>query len=387
MTVGMISPSYLPVPPKGYGGTERCVFYFVKGLLELGHEVILFAPGDSEVECELIPICERSIPIGKSLEEEKENQKERSKASDNLVNLVKKNLARIDILHSHSSKQVDVSVFGNFPSLTTVHYPFFMGINTDAFFMNKDKLIFNSISDNQQLPMPMLNWIGTIYNGLDPNDFPFVETPDDYLCFVGRFDTDKNPHAAIHAAKRVGIELRMAGSANVYASGYFKKECEPYIDGSTVKYLGELGLKAKADLIAHARANLHPISFREPFGLTVLESGYCGTPTVATRRGSMPELIKNGKTGVIVEDFDEMPYSIEKAFGLDRKFVANEFRRRFSYKIMAEQTLLAYQLIIDIYDKGINKDPEKLKSSMMMTSEKLRAKYEEAVLRNYFQVQ
>ena len=164
--------------------------------------------------------------------------------------------------------------------------------------------------------------MGTVYNGENPAKFPLIKRPKDYVCFLGRFDRDKDPHLAIELAISLGIKIKVAGKIDWQAEGYFTEEVEKYFDHPLVEYLGELDFKQKVELLKNAKANLHPTGFREPFGLTVLEAAYCGTPTLALARGSMPELIEEGRTGLLVEDFVQGYEQLEQCFTMDRQYIA-----------------------------------------------------------------
>jgi glycosyltransferase involved in cell wall biosynthesis len=347
MRIGIIASPYLPIPPKKYGGTERIIYFLVKGLQELGHEVILFAPGDSEVDCRLIPICEKSIPFGQTKEEDNSLQEIRDQVVKNTNDLIRKHISELDIIHSHG---VDLIDFQDFPNLTTLHGPILLE-HLD-YFDARRQLFFISISKNQQETFPDLQYVGVAYNGLDPQPFIFNPEPEDYLCFLGRMDREKNPHLAIQLALQLEMKIKLAGKIDYGGSDYFEQECRQYLDNPLVEYLGELDMEEKIKLISKAKCNLHATGFREPFGLSVLESAYCGTPTLAINRGSMPELIEEGRTGLLVEDFTEGYHKIQEAFAMDREYISQRARLLFNYKIMAKQYLLAYEKVINLFHTG-----------------------------------
>jgi len=370
MTIGILSSPRIPIPPKGYGGTERIVYFLIKGLQELGHKVILFGPEDSEIDCEIISPG-ASIPYAKTVDEENEYQKRTTEYLEKTIQQVKNNLKRLDIIHCHEPL-FDLSDFKDFPNLTTIHNPFSMGFNTQPFIDRKDTIFYNTISYNQQKPIPFLRYIGAIYNGLDPEEFPIIKEPEDYVCFIGRLDPAKQPHLAIYFAIRNNIKIKVAGNSNFSNQDYFNKELKHLFDHPLVEYIGEVGMKDKVKLISHAKCNLHPIQFREPFGLTVVEAAYCGTPTIAVSRGSMPEIIEDGKTGILVEDYDEATYMLEMALKLDRDYVAKRTRKLFNYKIMSKEYVLAYQNILNIFKENPMLEEEKLKKELKLSSEKIK---------------
>lgn len=348
MRIAVVAGPYVPVPPVKYGGTEQVIYYLVKGLVEQGHEVVLLAPGDSkiDVDCELIPIVEESISFPKQKAGLEVHQKLIAQIMNETEIKLRGVLDRVDIIHSHG---YDLKNFADFPNLTTLHNR----INFDdlQYYLDRKNLYYASISKNQQEACPDLQYVGVVYNGQDPSLFPIVTEPEEYVCFLGRFDRDKNPHLAIALAINLGIKIKVAGKIDFSGEGYFKDEVEKYFDHPLVEYLGELGPADKIELVSKAKCNLHPTGFREPFGLTILEAAYCGTPTLAIARGSMPELIEEGRTGLLVEDFVEGYHYIEQCFQMDRAYIARRARTRFKYTTMTRQYLKAYQTVIDLFSK------------------------------------
>ena len=329
------------MPPKKYGGTERVIFYLIKGLKELGHEPILLGPGDSKVDCEIVPIVDRAIPFP---------EKDSAAFRKSVALALKKTTAelqrlrdKVDIIHSH---EFDLKDFQDFPNLTTIHGHF--SFENLSYYQKRKKLPFVAISKNQQVSFPDLNYVGVVYNGEDPADFPIVTEPENYFCFISRFDWDKCPHLAIQLAIALGIKIKLAEKTDLLGTEYFQEQIEPYLSNPLVEYLGELNTQAKIELISKAKCNMHPLlARREPFGLSVIEAAYCGTPTIAMSRSSMPEIIEDGKTGLLVEDFVEAYQKIEKCFALDRQYIADHARKEFNYKKMTSQYLSAYHKVIN----------------------------------------
>lgn len=208
-------------------------------------------------------------------------------------------------------------------------------------------MYYASISKNQQEAFPDLQYVGVAYNGLDPQPFLFNAQPEDYLCFLGRFDREKQPHLAIQLAINLGMKIKLAGKIDFGGSDYYKEECLQYENHPLVEFIGEVGMEEKIELLSKAKCNLHPTGFREPFGLSVLESAYCGTPTLALNRGSMPELIEEERTGILVEDFIEGYHQIQKCFAMDRRYISSRARMLFNYRNMAKQYILAYEKVIE----------------------------------------
>lgn len=341
MRVAIVAEPYIPIPPHQYGGIEQVVYYLIKGLRESGHEPILLAPGDSRVDCELVPTVKQALIFPRHKKNLIEHRKLVRQAQRNTKRLLQSLLPRVDIIHSHG---FDLSAFKNFPNLTTLHNKVEMA--DLSYLSNRANLNYASISKNQQAVCPELNYIDAIYNGEDPKDFEMIHKPQDYLCFLGRMDRDKNPHMAIQLAISLGMKLKLAGKIDYEGDEYFETEIKPYLDHPLVEYLGELGFAEKTVLIGNAMCNLHPTNFREPFGLTVLEAAYCGTPTMAIARGSMPELIEPGRTGLLVEDFIEGRHVIQECFDMNRDYVASRARQLFNYRLMSQQYVAAYQKVI-----------------------------------------
>lgn len=349
MRILIVAESYVPIPPTKYGGTERIIYYQIKGLMERGHDVTLLGPGDSKVPCRLIPICEKHLFFGKTAAEQKQVEQKTHQIRKYTKKLIAKYGPHADIIHSHG---FDLKDFQQLPNATTLHNMLsFWGPN---YFAKRPGLFYITVSENQQAPLPFLNYVGVCYNGLDPDEFTFQKRPSDYLCFIGRFDEDKNPHVAIDLALKLGMKIKLAGKLDYKGERYFKEKIEPHLDNPLVEYLGEIGMKEKINLLKNAKVNLHPTNFREPFGLTVLEAAYCGTPTLAIRRGSMPELIENTRTGMLVEDFDEGYHAITKCFEMDRNYISQRARLLFNYQTMAKQYEIAFNHVRSVFEKTAN---------------------------------
>lgn len=345
MRIAIVANPYYPVPPIKYGGTERVIYYLIKGLMEMGHEPILLAPGDSIVDCELIPICEKSIPF--PIKETVAYRLSVKQALRKTRQELEKLAPLVDVIHSHD---FDLKEFQKFPNVMTIHGH--IGFENMAYFQERQNQFFVSISKNQQAAFPGLKYAGVAYDGLDPEEFPFVAKPENYLCFFGRFDLDKSPHLAIQLAIALGMRIKVAGKIDLHGYDYFKDQIKPYLKHPLVEYLGEIELIEKIDLASNALCNIHPLmGRREPFGLTVIEAAYCGTPTMAINRASMPELIDNGKSGVLVEDFVEGFHKIDQVFNIDREYVSKRARRLFNYKRMTSQYLRVYKKVLREFDK------------------------------------
>ncbi len=343
MRIAVVASPYIPIPPKQYGGTEQVIYYLIKGLKELGHEPILLASGDSEIDCEKIEITPNSIRFPVNQKDIPEHKHLKKMADTKTYRVLRKLLPNIDVVHSHG---YDLRNFSKFPNVTTIHG--MIDFKDIQYYLRRKNLNFVSISMSQQMVLPDLNFIGNVYNGEDTSEFPTVIKPENYLCFLGRFDWDKNPHLAIQLAINLGMKIKLAGKIDFKGKEYFDVQIRPYLKHPLVEYLGEVGFKQKVELLSNAVCNLHPTNFREPFGLTVMEAAYCGTPTIATLRGSMNELIEPNRTGVLVEDFIEARQAVEKCLQMDREYISSRSRQLFNYNNMTAEYLKVYNRAIDI---------------------------------------
>jgi glycosyltransferase involved in cell wall biosynthesis len=350
MKVAIVANPFAKIPAEKYGGTETVINYLIKGLMEKGHEPILLGTGDSKVDCELIPITDKAEFYPRNPAFVRAYRLRISRTHKRTERLLTKLLPRIDVIHSNG---FDVKPFASFPHVITLHNPFqFKGLDfyfnplSISYFKERRNLNYVSISENQQEAYPDLNYVRVVYNGEDPTQFPMIKNPGNYVCFLGRFDEEKSPHLAIELAINLGIKIKVAGKVDFQGYRYFRSKVRPYFDHPLVEYLGELDFKDKVKLLSHAKCNLHPTYFREPFGLTVVEAAYCGTPTLAIRRGSMPELVEHGKTGMLVEDFIEGFHAIDKCYKLDREYIAKFARNKFNYQNMTKGYIRAYRTVI-----------------------------------------
>lgn len=354
MKIAIIADPFVPVPPPKYGGTEKVIQYLIKGLLEAGHEPILLGPGDSKVDCELIPTIEKSFSFPKDRRRLPYFRLKLRRTNRNSQRLLRELLPRIDVIHSHG---FDVLNFADVPNVTTLHGPVVMkakamGEKDIEYFERRKHLNYVSISKNQRAAHPYLKYVKVVYNGEDPEEFPIINNPRNYVCFIGRFDREKNPHLAIQLAIQSGIKIKLGGKIDYLGNTYFKEEVRPLLRHPLVEFLGELDRKQTINLLANAKCNLHPTGFREPFGLTVMEAAYCGTPTLAIERGSMPELIDDGKTGKLVEDFVEGFHYLDACFDMDRQRIAKHARKKFNYKNMTDDYIHAYKRAIRAKQKS-----------------------------------
>jgi glycosyltransferase involved in cell wall biosynthesis len=338
MRIAQIAPLAESVPPKLYGGTERVVAWLVDELVNLGHEVTLFASGDSVTRAQLNPVWPQALRLGRP-------RTDPMAAQAALLEAVARHAAEFDVIHAH----VD---WLHLPLLTRLGVPFVTTSHGRMDLPGFPDVIhrfpeapFVSISNNQRAPIGEANWIGTVYHGLPANMFRAAVEPGTYLAFLGRLTAEKGPEAAIRIARAAGIPLHIAAKVPRGERGYFKQRLEPQIDGKHIKLIGEVNDAAKETFLGGAAALLFPIDWPEPFGLVMIEAMACGTPVIAFRSGSVPEVIDEGVTGFIVDSEDEAVQAIGRLGNIDRRQVRVHFEHRFTAKSMAEEYLRHYGML------------------------------------------
>src|SRR5437016_1657820 len=339
MRIAQIAPLVESVPPKLYGGTERVVAWLVEELVELGHDVTLFASGDSVTRAKLIPVVSRALRLDRP-------RWDPIAAQAILLEAVAEHASDFDVIHAH----ID---WLHLPLLSRLGVPFVTTLHGRLALRGLSAVInrfpeapFVSISDNQRLPLSQANWLGTIYHGLPANAFRPVFKRGSYLAFLGRLTAEKGPEVAIRIAQAAGMPLRIAAKVPRGERGYFKQRLEPQIDGTQVQLIGEVNDGAKQNFLADAAALLFPIDWPEPFGLVMIEAMACGTPVIAYPYGSVPEIMKEGVSGFIVPDAQSAAAAIKNVDKIDRKKCREYFETRFTSARMAEDYLAIYQRVI-----------------------------------------
>jgi glycosyltransferase involved in cell wall biosynthesis len=336
MRIAQVAPLAESVPPKLYGGTERVVAWLIDELVELGHDVTLFASGDSNTRAKLVPAWPRALRLGRP-------RADPIAAQAALLEAVAEHADDFDLIHVH----ID---WLHLPLLSRLGVPF---VSTPHGRLDLPGLVdvvrrfpdapFVSISDNQREPLPDANWLATVYHGLPVDSFRPSFKPGSYLAFLGRLTAEKGPEIAIRIARAAGMPLHIAAKVPRGERGYFKTTLEPQIDGEMVKLTGEVDDKTKEAFLAGAAALLFPIDWPEPFGLVMIEAMACGAPVIAFRSGSVPEVIDDGVTGFVVEGEHDAVQAIRRLDTLDRRRVRAHFEKRFSSRRMATEYLRLYQ--------------------------------------------
>ncbi|HEY7149728.1 MAG TPA: glycosyltransferase family 4 protein [Gaiellaceae bacterium] len=337
LRIAVLSPVWFPVPPTGYGGIELVVSLLADGLAEAGHEVTLFASGDSLTKANLSYIFEQapSELIGRSLPEIRHALSCYTRADE------------FDVINDHSGIPA-AALAGALqtPVLHTVHGPLDTHETQHAYESIAEvspAVGLISISENQRRPMPDLPWAATIPNAIDLSIYPAKPHRGDYLLFLGRFSPDKGAHRAIAVAMELGLPLKMAGkNRELKERQYFAEFVEPHVGHAGIEYLGEVTHGEKVELLQDARATLFPIEWEEPFGLVMIESMACGTPVIATRHGAVPEVIEDGRSGIIVEQYREMAAALERADALDPMECRAYVEGRFAPERMVGDYVAAY---------------------------------------------
>jgi glycosyltransferase involved in cell wall biosynthesis len=338
--IAQVSPLYESVPPKFYGGTERVVSYLTEELVRQGHEVTLFASADSVTSAELVhcaPMALRLDPDSIDTLAHHVVMLERVVSQDR----------RFDVVHYHVDYiHFPLSRRHHTPQLTTLHGRLDIADLVPLYREFPDMPVV-SISKAQRQPLPWINWLATVHHGLPPDLYPFNPGPGRYLVFLGRISPEKRVDRAIEIARRVGLPLRIAAKVDRMDREYFAKEIEPLFADPLVKYLGEVGEADKAELLGNAQALLFPIDWPEPFGMVMIEAMACGTPVVAFRRGSIPEIIEPGVSGFVVDDVDEAVQATRCVAGLSRRRCREAFEARFTAERMAQDYLDLYRRLLD----------------------------------------
>jgi glycosyltransferase involved in cell wall biosynthesis len=339
MRIAILSPVWFAVPPSGYGGIEWIVSLLSDGLADAGHDVTLFASGDSHTKAHLSYVFENapSEQIGKSLPDLRHALACFDQAGE------------FDVINDHSGPlAVALGGLVESPVLHTVHGPLEgdPGLVYEGLGRLAPAVGLISISLNQRNPMPELNWAGNCPNALDLQLYPCKPHIGDYLLFLGRMSPDKGAHRAIWVAKETGLPLKLAGKKqDLKEHRYFHEFVEPHLVDE-IEYLGEVTHGEKVELLQNARATLFPIDWEEPFGLVMIESMACGTPVIATRHGAVPEVIEDGISGIIVDNYREMPAALERADALDPLELRRHAEERYGPERMVQDYLQVYEAAV-----------------------------------------
>lgn len=331
LKIAQIAPLIESVPPKKYGGTERVVYALTEELVKRGHDVTLFASSNSKTSAKLESVLPKSL--------RESNPQQMYGLNEWLIlhlGAAYKRSEEFDIIHDHNGIYgLPTAQLSKTPVVFTLHgsiTPYNKRLYRD---ITGPSLV--SISKSQTAPFPFIKTVANIYNGLPMEDYPFLKKVGKYLLYVGRICMDKGTHFAIDAAIDLNIPLIIAAKLDEVNNPYFKEYIEPRIDNDLIKWIGEVDEKKRNKLMKNALCLLHPITWREPFGLTLIEAMATGCPVVAFNKGSIPEIIINGKTGYVVDDLEEMIEAIKKVPQIDRAECRKHALKNFNQRIMTER--------------------------------------------------
>ncbi|HSN04849.1 MAG TPA: glycosyltransferase family 4 protein [Nitrospira sp.] len=339
MKIAQVSPLWESVPPKLYGGTERIVSYVTEELVRMGHDVTLFASGDSQTAARLEAICPQALRLNTGI----------FNRDAPMIMLQERALGAsgdFDVIHSH----LDFLGFplarrNSVPVVTTLHGRLDLP-ELEPVFREYAEMPLVSISDAQRLPIPWANWQATIHHGLPRDLYTFHPQPEGYLAFLGRISIEKRPDHAIELAKRTGLRLRIAAKVDPADQQYYRSTIEPLLDHPLVEFIGEISDAEKNDFVGNALALVCPYDWPEPFGLVLIEALACGTPVLAYRRGSIPEVIDHGVTGFVCETLTEMAEAVGQIPMIDRRRCRAAFEARFTADRMARDYVALYEQIL-----------------------------------------
>ena len=335
MRIAQVAPLFESVPPKYYGGTERVVSYLTEELVRQGHDVTLFASGDSDTKAHLVAGCRRALRLDKHCIDQMAHHVL-------MLEHVAQRSREFDVIHYHLDYlHFPLSRRNPTPQLTTLHGRLDIP-DLQPLYREFHDMPVVSISMSQREPLPGANWQATVYHGLPVDLFRYEGEPGQYLAFLGRISPEKRVDRAIEIAQRAGLPLKIAAKVDNVDRDYFENYMRPLMEQSHVEYLGEIGDGEKGEFLGCAIALLFPIEWEEPFGLVMIESLACGTPVVAYGRGSVPEVIEDGVTGFVVSDVAESVEAVRRIAGLDRRECRKYFEERFTAARMAHDYVRLY---------------------------------------------
>jgi glycosyltransferase involved in cell wall biosynthesis len=336
MRIAQIAPLYESCPPQLYGGTERVVSYLTEQLVRMGHDVTLFASGDSQTKARLVPGCKRALRLDPNVADPLAYHMI-------MMGRVLQEAGNFDILHFHTD-YLHYPTFATGPHaiLTTLHGRQDLPDLVPVYREFCDTPLV-SISDDQRNPLPRAHWVKTIHHGLPKDLLPFGKGDGGYLAFIGRISPEKRLDRAIMIAREAGIPLKVAAKIDKADRVYFHDVIEPLLGEPGVEFIGEINEHQKRNFLGRARALLFPIDWPEPFGLVMIEAMACGTPVLAFNCGSVTEVIDNGLTGVVVDGMEEAYAALPGVLKLDRHVVRAEFEARFSSERMARDYVELYE--------------------------------------------
>ena len=338
MRIAQVAPLFESVPPRLYGGTERVVSYLTEELVAMGHQVTLFASGDSKTAARLIPICPNSLRLSRSSDQLPHHYL--------MLEEVVAHAKEFDIIHFHIDYvHFPLSRLAGLPHVTTLHGRLDLPDLVPLYQKFRDMPVA-SISYAQRKPLHWVNWVGNVYHGLPPSGLSVGSGSGKYLAFIGRICPEKRIDRAIHIAEQAGMPLKIAAKVDPKDRDYYHRKIKPLLASSDIEFLGEIQEDEKSQFLGEAYAHLFPIDWPEPFGLSMIEAMACGTPTIAFRCGSVAEIITHGLTGFIVDHIAQTAAAIAKVSSLSRAACRQEFETRFSSSRMARDYVKLYESVL-----------------------------------------
>jgi len=340
MRIAQVAPLYESVPPKLYGGTERIVSYLTEELVREGHEVTLFASGDSMTQARLVPVCPESLRLAPNCIDQLAHHVL-------MLEYVFSERRNFDIIHFHIDYlHFPLSRREQIVNVTTLHGRLDIPELAPLYHVFRDMPVV-SISDSQRDPLPWANWQGTVYHGLPEDQLTFRPGTGEYLAFLGRISPEKGLDEAIKIAQLVGMPLRVAAKIDRADQEYFETCIKSRLHDPLIEFTGEIGYPEKNDFLGDAAALLFPINWPEPFGLVMIEAMACGTPVIAYPRGSVPEIVDDGITGFLVHNAEEAAKAVEGIGAIERRSCRRRFEERFSARRMSEDYLALYERLVN----------------------------------------
>ncbi len=350
MRIAQVAPLFESVPPKLYGGTERVVSWLTESLVSLGHDVTLFASGDSMTSARLVPACSRSLRLNRDCVD-------RVAHHVNMLEYVLRSKSDFDLIHFHVDYlHFPLSRREQLPNLTTLHGRLDLPDLVPLYKTFSDMPVV-SISDAQRRPLPWINWQGTVHHGMPADTLSFHSQPGKYLAFLGRTSPEKGLDEAIRIAKCVGIPLKIAAKIDQADVEYFNTVIKPLLDHPLIEFVGEIGYAEKNEFLGNALAFLFPVNWPEPFGIVMIESLACGTPVIAYPHGSVPEVIEDGKTGYLVQDARAAARAVLNIHQISRATCRAQFEERFTAPRMARDYLAIYERLLKSNADSLALDP------------------------------
>jgi glycosyltransferase involved in cell wall biosynthesis len=336
MRIAQVAPLYESVPPTLYGGTERVVSWLTEELIRLGHEVTLFASGDSLTTARLVPACKRALRLDPECKDELAHHVV-------MLDQVFSEKEEFDLIHFHVGYlHFPLIRREQVPHVTTLHGRLDLPDLVPLYRHFYDMPLI-SISDAQRKPLLWANWQGTVHHGLPRDSFSLGTGAGGYLAFLGRTSPEKGLDQAIEIAKRAGMPLKIAAKVDRVDRKYFEQTIKPLLDHPLVEFIGEIGYPEKQGFLGNAAALLFPINWCEPFGLVMIEAMACGTPVIAYPQGSVPEVIQDGETGFVVPDLESAVIAVRRIGEVDRRKCRRHFEQRFCVERMTQDYLNIYQ--------------------------------------------